>query len=494
MADPTKLISYANLSAYDTLIKAWSNSENQIAYKTVLKSADGNSLLFYKKPNAIEGTDTPDKTISLGNSDMQHQLNELADICGATWDSTNKEYTIALDQSFDANTDTIVAALNELKGQINILNGSDSTVGSVAKSIKDAVEGLDVTEFPLAEVNNNVVTIHGISEADGEIVVGADSANDIVLEEVAYTGAAADVSTAVITDGDATDPQTLYPAGTAQGTLEAIARDLNALESESVVTVEKQQTAETGYFATYVVKQNNVAVGEKINIPKDYLVKSATVETVITPNVPYQGAEVGDKYIDFTVNVYEGQGTESHIYIPVDDLMAAISGGTTTVANEYELQVSVDAHNVITAALNNIYAQKVQYVPTSATTVLTNVTTVKGAIDAIDTLIQGMDADLDASGTPAHSGVFVMNGVTEADGVITSVDSIEVEPAGAVAAAIDALDATPSQTAGTDGLALSLTEVNGVVTSISGSIAPGTYYDTTNYVLAEASDINALFE
>lgn len=311
--------------------------------------------------------------------------------------------------------------------------------------------------------------------------------------EVASTGAAADVSTTIITDGDASDPQELYPAGTAQGTLEAIARDLNTLESESVVTVEKQSTAETGYFATYVVKQNNAQVGEKINIPKDYLVKSATVETVETQDVPYQGAEVGDKYIDFVVNVYEGQGIESHIYIPVDDLMAAISGGTTTVANEYELQVSVDSHNVITATLNNIYAQKVQYVPTSQTTVLTNVTTVKGALDAIDTLIQGMDADLDASGTAQHSGVFVMNGVTEVDGTITSVDSVEVEPAGAVTAAINVLDATETQTAGTDGLALSVTQTDGVITAISGSIADGTYYDQSSYPLANSNDIDDLF-
>ncbi len=45
----------------------------------------------------------------------------------------------------------------------------------------------------------------------------------------------------------------------------------------------------------------------------------------------------------------------------------------------------------------------------------------------------------------------------------------------AIAAAVADLDATPSQTAGTDGLALSLTEVNGVVTAISGSIAANTY-------------------
>ena len=41
--------------------------------------------------------------------------------------------------------------------------------------------------------------------------------------------------------------------------------------------------------------------------------------------------------------------------------------------------------------------------------------------------------------------------------------------------AVEGLDATLSQNAGADGLALSLTEVNGVVTAISGSIAANTY-------------------
>ena len=42
-------------------------------------------------------------------------------------------------------------------------------------------------------------------------------------------------------------------------------------------------------------------------------------------------------------------------------------------------------------------------------------------------------------------------------------------------AKINALDATKSQTAGTDGLALSITEENGKITSISGSIRTNTY-------------------
>ena len=46
---------------------------------------------------------------------------------------------------------------------------------------------------------------------------------------------------------------------------------------------------------------------------------------------------------------------------------------------------------------------------------------------------------------------------------------------GAIAAAIDGLDTTKIQTAGADGLALGIVQENGVIKSISGSIAAGTY-------------------
>lgn len=51
--------------------------------------------------------------------------------------------------------------------------------------------------------------------------------------------------------------------------------------------------------------------------------------------------------------------------------------------------------------------------------------------------------------------------------------SAEVDSA--IDAAIADLDATVSQTAGADGLALSVTEVDGVITAVSGSIAANTY-------------------
>lgn len=59
--------------------------------------------------------------------------------------------------------------------------------------------------------------------------------------------------------------------------------------------------------------------------------------------------------------------------------------------------------------------------------------------------------------------------------VKTYVDEKVAGAAGDASAAVAALDATESQTAGTDGLSLTVTQENGLITGISGSIAANTY-------------------
>lgn len=115
-------------------------------------------------------------------------------------------------------------------------------------------------------------------------------------------------------------------------------------QSTSAVTVEKLTTAEEGYVSSYVVKQNGTQVGATINIPKDYLVKDATVKICETENNPVEGLVVGDKYIDFEINTATGDGTARHIYLPVKDLVKAYEGGNTNFIN-----VAIDENNVITA-------------------------------------------------------------------------------------------------------------------------------------------------
>lgn len=108
----------------------------------------------------------------------------------------------------------------------------------------------------------------------------------------------------------------------------------------------------------------------------------------------------------------------------------------------------------ITAANAGVDALDAEVTSNDGTNVQVKVTEVDGKITAVNVTtdntinstdltdaIEELDADLDASGTAQHSGTFVMSGVTEVDGVITSVDSVEVEAAGAAAAAKSTIDA-----------------------------------------------------
>lgn len=115
--------------------------------------------------------------------------------------------------------------------------------------------------------------------------------------------------------------------------------NLNTTLDDYEVTVEKSATAETGYIATYKVMQGSKQVGASINIPKDYLVKSATMETCTVINNPVTGYMVGDKYLDFVINTKDNTGTSEHLYILVSDLVDTYTAGAglTLTSNEFSI-------------------------------------------------------------------------------------------------------------------------------------------------------------
>lgn len=96
---------------------------------------------------------------------------------------------------------------------------------------------------------------------------------------------------------------------------------------DHTVDVVKKATANAGYIASYQVTVDGTVVGADINIPKDYLVKSAEIKVVAAADDPYTGAAIGDKYIDFVVNTVGGDGNESHIYLSVQDLVDEYTAG-----------------------------------------------------------------------------------------------------------------------------------------------------------------------
>lgn len=162
-----------------------------------------------------------------------------------------------------------------------------------------------------------------------------------------------------------------------------------SLDSKTV-TVEKQAQAESGYAATYVVKQNNSQVGTKINIPKDLLLQSASVETVGAEPTTLETANnlnTGDSYIQLIANTVDGDDAQTPLIIPIDDIfdLQTADGTTLTLSNGV---YSVTAGGIDTTELADSAVTTAKIATSAVTTAKIadkNVTTAKiddGAITA----------------------------------------------------------------------------------------------------------------
>ena len=124
----------------------------------------------------------------------------------------------------------------------------------------------------------------------------------------------------------------------------------------------------------------------EINIPKDMVVESGSVGTVTTPDVPYPGAQVGDKYIDLVI----ANATSDHIYIPANslvDVYTAEQGAT-------EVQLAID-NNVISASIVAVNGSKLVDSSVTRAKLASDVT---DSLDLADSALQDSDiSDVDDS-------------------------------------------------------------------------------------------------
>ena len=113
--------------------------------------------------------------------------------------------------------------------------------------------------------------------------------------------------------------------------------------------IEKQDVAEEGYSASYKLKKTVDGivsyVGDVINIAKDMVLKSATLETVKIDGVPYESAVVGDPYICMVFN----DANASNLYIPVKGLVDKLKAGTGIIIEDNTVSVKIadNAHGLV---------------------------------------------------------------------------------------------------------------------------------------------------
>lgn len=166
-------------------------------------------------------------------------------------------------------------------------------------------------------------------------------------------------------------------------------------------SVVKQGTAEAGYLSTYYLTKDGAQTGEKINIPKDFLVNSADILEVEEADQPYDGAKVGDLYIDFVVNSKDADDTATHIYLPVNELVDAYTGGNG---------IEVTPSNVISAKIDTANANGLGVTVAGFKLDLATATTA-GAMSAADkTKLDGIAANATKVEKGSANGKVKING------------------------------------------------------------------------------------
>lgn len=246
-----------------------------------------------------------------------------------------------------ASTTQLNSAKDELEGEIDTLSG---TVTSEVSRIDTALNG------KVDKVSGKGLSSADFTQAEKTKLANIQvEANKIIVDTQLNPNSTNPVQNAVIcsellTRQDVIDM--LNSIETGHGKLLSVSIDSNGdlvvdddgfeyytsdeVDEGFTVDVEKQTNAESGYLSTYVVKQGGSQVGVKINIPKDFLVKSASLKTATSSDLSTLGSgfSVGDKYIDWVINSKDGTGSAEHLYLNVNDLGgASVDESTLTKSN-----------------------------------------------------------------------------------------------------------------------------------------------------------------
>ena len=348
------------------------------------------------------------------------------------------EATAAQIAAFDADTIYFVAGENGSAPRIYKGSTAYANAGDLALLRQQ------IGNLPVDQQYDNL-----IDYIDSQIAAG-DTAIETSLADVATSGAAADVSIAD-TAGNIT-------ATNVEDAIQELYAAIGSGGTDAAVTVTRTAGGQNDdYIYRYTFFQGgNPITNGVIDIAKDMV---ATEGTLIHPTaqdpIEIDGQQItSGTYIEMTIDNGET------FYIDVANLIEYNSVSST---DEITL---IDTNHTITATVGEIAASKIIYReaddsdpehPVAQQTVAQAINALESAIgsggsvdEKISTAINALDANLDAvtdaSVTDAEK-VAVMTGVTEVNGVLTAVDSVDVDVAGAASRAKAAVIGTSSDAA-----------------------------------------------
>ncbi len=194
-------------------------------------------------------------------------------------------------------------------------------------------------------------TLYGIGANATNLASGLMSAADKAKLDAMSGGGATSLtpvdSTVVIADGES--GKTIGVRVSAESGNAMTVKDDGLFVPNAAVSgvvefaLEKQGTAADGYSAIYKLKRTEGETvsyaGDEINIPKDMVLQSGTMRVVTEAGQPYEGAEVDDPYLDLVLN----DDANTHIYIPVRDIITPYASGEGIKIENGAISVQVDS-------------------------------------------------------------------------------------------------------------------------------------------------------
>lgn len=329
----------------------------------------------------------------------------------------------------------------------NLVTTLDNSLAAVAKSgtaadvaIVDTAGNFAATtvEDALGELYTAIGS--GGTSAAVSITKTAGGAGDAYAYRYTFSQGGSQIANGIIDIGKdmvATNGQLVHP--TPQN---PITIDGNQVTSGTYIVMTIANGSPFYINVADLIEYNSVNSTDEITLTDNNHVITATVSEIAASKIIYTPADGATPAVTVAqkINALEsaiGSGVQAEIE-KLDADLDATAGSVVTGITEVDGkithidEIALTADNVkygastVSAALNTIGT-----IPSTATA-----TTVVDYInEKTGDGINSLNADLDATGTPAHSGIFVMSGVTQVNGELTTVDSVEVEAAGAAAAA-----------------------------------------------------------
>ena len=300
---------------YEEYITVRSGSEGSYTYSWEKLGTTAASLDGYAKSVTVNG-----HQYTVTNNDTDINIgNVITGVTGETAISGGDGNLVAV----TATTSTSENGVQTVTLESSVLTHDVSTAGIGVQGLATAsstklyvdtiIDDLDVTEFALAEKNTstNVITIHGISESDGEIAVGSNSANDVTLAAVAATGNASDVAYTNTIGGQAvTNVDDALDALATQSGSALQSFEIDGVQSVTGTTAKISTTGTTGGTGAttpYDATNNPVATQEYVDAhtanvqttPQTLTVNSGTQTTLATvdgTDIKAQVALVWEEY------------------------------------------------------------------------------------------------------------------------------------------------------------------------------------------------------